>query len=56
MLRSAGLDENVLTYRSLETLSDVANGAANKVFIPTRAVETLGSIGAIGEMLKEQRK
>lgn len=56
MLRSAGLDENVLTYRSLETLSDVANGPANKVFIPTRAVETLGSIGAIGEMLKEQRK
>ncbi|RJX39419.1 SPFH/Band 7/PHB domain protein [Paenibacillus pinisoli] len=56
LLRAAGLDEQVLTYRSLEALSDIANGAANKVFIPTRAVETLGSIGAIGEMLKENKK
>lgn len=52
LIRSAGLDEHVLTYRSLEALSDIANGAANKIFIPTRAVETLGTIGAIGEMLK----
>lgn len=52
LIRSAGLDENVLTYRSLEALTDIAQGAANKVFIPTRAVDTLGSIGAIGEMLK----
>jgi regulator of protease activity HflC (stomatin/prohibitin superfamily) len=55
LIRSAGLDENVLTYRSLEALSDIAQGAANKVFIPTRAVETLGSIGAIGEMLKASK-
>ncbi|RAV01779.1 SPFH domain-containing protein [Paenibacillus sp. YN15] len=52
LLREAGLDEQVLTYRALEALGEVANGAANKVFIPTKAVETLGSIGAIGEMLK----
>lgn len=52
LIRSAGLDENVLTYRSLEALTDIAQGAANKIFIPTRAVDTLGSIGAIGEMLK----
>ncbi|MFM9329541.1 SPFH domain-containing protein [Paenibacillus mesotrionivorans] len=52
LLREAGLDEHVLTYRALEALGEVANGAANKVFIPTKAVETLGSIGAIGEMLK----
>ncbi|MDF2724015.1 MAG: peptidase [Paenibacillus sp.] len=52
LLREAGLDEQVLTYRSLEALTDISNGAANKVFIPTKAVETLGSIGAIGEMLR----
>ncbi len=52
LLREAGLDEQVLTYRALEALGEVANGAANKVFIPTKAVETLGSIGAIGEMLR----
>lgn len=56
MLRAAGLDEQVLTYRSLEALTDIANGPANKIFIPTRAVETLGSIGAIGDMLKETKK
>lgn len=55
LLREAGLDENVLTYRSLEALTDISNGAANKVFIPTKAVETLGSIGAIGEMLKSSK-
>lgn len=55
LLREAGLDEQVLTYRALEALGEVANGAANKVFIPTKAVETLGSIGAIGEMLKESK-
>lgn len=52
LLREAGLDEQVLTYRSLEALTDISNGSANKVFIPTKAVETLGSIGALGEMLK----
>lgn len=52
LLRAAGLDENVLAYRSLETLSDVSKGPANKIFIPTRAIETLGSVGAIGELFK----
>ncbi|MEF3306000.1 SPFH domain-containing protein [Paenibacillus sp. GYB003] len=52
LLREAGLDEHVLTYRSLEALTDISNGSANKVFIPTKAVETLGTIGAIGDMLK----
>jgi regulator of protease activity HflC (stomatin/prohibitin superfamily) len=55
MLSSAGLDENVLAYRSLETLSDISQGAANKVFIPTSAIQTLGSIGAIGEIFKEKK-
>ncbi|WP_135555602.1 SPFH domain-containing protein [Paenibacillus cymbidii] len=52
LLRAAGLDENVLAYRSLEALDEIAKGPANKVFLPTKAIETLGSIGAIGEMFK----
>ncbi|WP_373426103.1 SPFH domain-containing protein [Paenibacillus radicibacter] len=52
MLKEAGLDESILTYKSFEALQEMSKGPANKVFIPTRAVETLGSIGAIGEMLK----
>jgi regulator of protease activity HflC (stomatin/prohibitin superfamily) len=52
LLRAAGLDENVLAYRSLETLGEISKGPANKIFIPTKAIETLGSIGAIGEIFK----
>lgn len=52
LLRAAGLDENVLAYRSFEALSDIAKGPANKVFLPVKAVETMGSVGAIGELFK----
>ncbi len=51
-LKAAQMDENVLAYKSFEALKEVANGQANKVFIPSGAIETLGSIGAIGEMFK----
>lgn len=51
MLSSARLTPEVLTWKSFEALQEVAKGAANKIFIPTKAVETLGSIGAISEML-----
>ncbi|WP_276358228.1 SPFH domain-containing protein [Cohnella caldifontis] len=54
-LRAAGLDENVLAYKSFEALSEVAKGPANKVFIPSSAIETLGAAGAIGEMFKAKK-
>ncbi|MBP2001582.1 regulator of protease activity HflC (stomatin/prohibitin superfamily) [Paenibacillus shirakamiensis] len=56
LLRSAGLDENVLAYRSFEALEEVSKGAANKIFLPISAVDTLGSIGAIGEVFKSKDK
>jgi regulator of protease activity HflC (stomatin/prohibitin superfamily) len=52
LLRASGLDENVLAYRSFEALGDIARSPANKVFLPTRAVDALGSVGAIGELFK----
>ncbi|HEY0827211.1 MAG TPA: SPFH domain-containing protein [Bacilli bacterium] len=48
----AGLNENVLAYKSFEALKEISHGSANKIFIPSTAVEALGSIGAIGEMFK----
>lgn len=51
-LRNAGLDENVLAYKSFEALMDMAKGDANKVFIPSSALETLGSLGAMADVLK----
>lgn len=55
MVKSAGLDEAVLAYRSFEALEEVAKGPANKVFIPSNAVETLGSLGAVGELFKNKK-
>jgi regulator of protease activity HflC (stomatin/prohibitin superfamily) len=55
LLRAAGIDENVLAYRSFEALSEIAKGPANKIFLPSSVVETLGSIGAIGEMFKAKK-
>ncbi|PEZ02179.1 peptidase [Bacillus sp. AFS018417] len=55
MLRQAGLDERVLAYQSFESLTEIAKGPANKVFLPSNAVETLGSLGAIGELFKEKQ-
>ncbi|MEI4827905.1 SPFH domain-containing protein [Bacillus sp. FJAT-53711] len=56
MLRQAGLDERVLAYKSFESLTEIAKGPANKVFLPSNAVETLGSLGAIGELFKEKKQ
>ncbi|WP_020060944.1 SPFH domain-containing protein [Bacillus sp. 123MFChir2] len=56
MLRQSGLDERVLAYQSFESLAEIAKGPANKVFLPSNAVETLGSLGAIGELFKEKRQ
>ncbi|MFB9864028.1 SPFH/Band 7/PHB domain protein [Rufibacter immobilis] len=55
LLLEAGLDERVLTYRSFEALEKLAMGPANKIFMPSAAVETLGNIGAIGDMLKSSK-
>ncbi|QMV43351.1 SPFH domain-containing protein [Cohnella cholangitidis] len=55
LLRAAGLDEKVLAYYSFESLNEIAKGASNKVFLPVSAVDTLGSIGAIGEVFKTKK-
>ena len=55
MLREANLDERILAYKSFESLAEVAKGPANKVFIPSNAIETLGTLRAIGEIFKENK-
>ena len=41
---------------SLEALKDIANGEANKVFIPFEATSTLSSLGAIKDVMKDDKK
>ena len=55
LLREANLDERILAYKSFESLAEVAKGPANKVFIPSNAIETLGTLWAIGEIFKEKQ-
>ncbi|KJS20052.1 MAG: peptidase [Clostridiaceae bacterium BRH_c20a] len=51
-LRDLNLNEQVLTYKSIEALEAMAKGN-NKVFVPFESKGLLGSIGAIKELLKD---
>lgn len=49
-------DENLVALKSLEALEKVADGSANKVFIPFDATKAMGALGAAGEILKADKK
>ena len=49
-------DDTLVQLKSLEALKDIANGEANKVFIPFEATNTLSSLGAIKEVMKDDKK
>ena len=55
-LKNAKPDEKIVQLKSLESLKEIANGDANKVFIPFDATSALGSLGAIKEVLKDDNK
>ncbi len=44
-------DAALLTVKYLETLQAVAQGSANKVFVPFPAMDVLGAVGAVGEAI-----
>ena len=48
-------DEKLVQLKSLEALKDIANGEANKVFIPFEATSALSSLGSIKEVLKDEK-
>ena len=49
-------DEKIVQLKSLEALKELANGDANKVFIPFEATSALSSLGAVKEILKDDKK
>ena len=55
-MMKANPDEKLVQLKSLEALKEVANGDANKVFIPFDATSALGSLGAIKEVIKDEKK
>ena len=48
-------DEKLVQLKSLETLKDVANGDANKVFIPFDATAPLASLGTMKEVVSDEK-
>ena len=54
-LKAAKPDEKIVQLKSLEALKEIANGEANKVFIPFDATSTLSSLGAIKEVMKDNK-
>ena len=55
-LKEAAPTERIVQLKSLEALKEVANGEANKVFIPFDATSALSSLGAIKEVMKNEDK
>jgi len=49
-------DDRLVQLKSLEALKEVANGESNKVFIPFEATSALGSLGAIKEVMNDDKK
>lgn len=50
-LKNADIDENVLRLRGLESLKDVADGRATKIFIPTDLSDIISTLGVAGEAI-----
>ena len=55
-IKKSDPDEKLVQLKSLEALEKVADGEANKVFIPFEATSALSSLGAIKEVMKDDRK
>ncbi len=49
-------NDKLVQLKSLEALKDIADGDANKVFIPFDATSALGGLGAIKEVLSPDKK
>ncbi len=55
-IKNSNPDDKLVQLKSLEALESVANGEANKVFIPFEATGALAGLGAVKEILKDDKK
>lgn len=55
-IKSSNPDDKLVQLKSLEALEKVANGEANKIFIPFEATNTLSTLGAMKEIMKDDKK
>ena len=55
-MKKADPNDKLVQLKSLEALEEVSKGDANKVFIPFEATSALSSLGAIKEVMKDDKK
>ena len=55
-IQNANPSDKLVQLKSLEALQEVAKGEANKIFIPFDAPSALGSLGAIKDVMSENKK
>ena len=55
-IKKANPDDKLVQLKSLEALEEVANGEANKVFIPFEATKALAGLGTLSEVVKGEEK
>ena len=55
-MKKADPNDKLVQLKSLEALEEVAKGDANKVFIPFEATSALSSLGAIKEVVTDNKK
>lgn len=54
-IKKANPDEKLVQIKSLEALQEVAKGEANKIFIPFEATKALSSLGAIKDVMSDDK-
>ncbi len=52
-IKESGTDQVVIALKQVEALIEMSKNPANKIFLPTDSIKSLGSIGAVAEMLKD---
>ncbi|MDR0978831.1 MAG: SPFH/Band 7/PHB domain protein [Lachnospiraceae bacterium] len=55
-IKASNPDDKLVQLKSLEALEQIANGEANKVFIPFEATQALSTLGAVKEIFKDDKK
>ena len=55
-IKSADPNEKLVQIKSLEALQEVAKGEANKIIIPFEATQALSSLGAMSDVVKNDKK
>ena len=55
-IKKSNPDDKLVQLKSLEALEEIAKGEANKVFIPFEATNALSSLGAMKEIVKDDKK